>query len=49
MATLIIGDKLEQIEKYNWGYLNNLVGGLMRITAQTSYDLQKLTMHLMGI
>ena len=46
MATPIIGEELNQIEKSHGGSLNHWFGGLIRLIVQTRYDLQYLTMHL---
>ena len=46
MATPIIVEEMTQIENSHGGSLNHWVGGLMRITVQTFYVLQYLTMHL---
>ena len=48
IATPLILSELKKIEKSHEGSLDQWVGGLMHITVQTSYDLQYLTMCLIG-
>ena len=48
VATPLIGEELKRINKSHVGSLNHWGGGLMKITVQTRYDLQYLTMHLSG-
>ena len=48
MDTTLIGEQLKQIYKSHGGYLNNWVGGLMKTTVQTCYDIQYITIRLSG-
>ena len=48
MATPIIVEELEQIEKSHGGSLSHWVGVIVYITDQTRCNLQYLTMRLSG-
>ena len=48
IATSLIGEEPKQIDKSHGESLNHWFGGHIHITAQTSYDIQYLTMRLSG-